>query len=680
MKRKVSALLSAIILLSVVFVSCSCGKTPSHTTDGLKILKINNGVLLECAGQADENGVYRIPDNVFEIGEGAFSNDTTVKKIIVGANVKKISAAAFYANSSLNEIVFEGNGLESIGGGAFIGCTSLKSITLPDGLKELGPYAFFSCSSLQSVVIPDGIKEIYSYTFARCSSLTSVTLPDSVENIGTAAFNFCSSLSDMELPASLSFVDEAAFSGCSAVNKFDFTKTKLQSIEDSAFVSCTGLKSIYFPDTLEKIGEQAFFNCPSLYDIKMSENVSEIGAFALNFTPWYAEIADDYKIVGDGVLIKCNVSPEKIDLSGKNIKYIGSSAFWNAENDTSFAGYSEYGADNGYKYASTLKNLSLPEGLLTVGDYAFTGCKLENITLPESIEHIGDGAFDSVLNGAGSVDFSSLVNLKTIGLRAFSYCDSIKEVNLPDSIERVERYAFLKTGAMENFIENARKTNSADDNFWISGDGVLLYAVVDTGKTEVTVPNGVKMIAGGAFAGWDNGVVYDSNDGITDKYWYNAWNIDKLEKVTLPESVDTICDGAFVCASSLKSVNIPDKVSYIGDETFLLCSKLSKVELGKNIKRIGYRAFAYSGLTEFSAEELPIDSVGSEAFYNCTSLVNILLPTKLVTVGNNLLVGCTAFENICIPESFSPRIFEIIGNDIYVSSSRGIFNINYYEK
>ena len=229
-----------------------------------------------------------------------------------------------------------------------------------------------------------------------------------------------------------------------------------------------------------------------------------------------------------------------------------------------------------------------------------------------------------MLNGAGSVDFSSLVNLKTIGLRAFSYCDSIKEVNLPDSIESVERYAFLKTGAMENFIENARKTNSADDNFWISGDGVLLYAVVDTGKT------GVKMIAGGAFAGWDNGVVYDSNDGITDKYWYNAWNIDKLEKVTLPESVDTICDGAFVCASSLKSVNIPDKVSYIGDETFLLCSKL--------------------------------------------------LPTKLVTVGNNLLVGCTAFENICIPESFSPRIFEIIGNDIYVSSSRGIFNINYYEK
>ena len=104
------------------------------------------------------------------------------------------------------------------------------------------------------------------------------------------------------------------------------------------------------------------------------------------------------------------------------------------------------------------------------------------------------------------------------------------------------------------------------------------------------------------------------------------------------------------------------------------------MELGKNIKSIGYRAFAYSGLTEFSAEELPIESVGSEAFYNCTSLVNILLPTKLVTVGNNLLVGCTAFENICIPESFSPRIFEIIGNDIYVSSSRGIFNINYYEK
>ncbi|MBQ2240440.1 MAG: leucine-rich repeat domain-containing protein, partial [Alistipes sp.] len=52
-----------------------------------------------------------------------------------------------------------------IGDGAFGGCSSLKSITIPDGVTEIGEYAFADCSSLTSITIPDSVTYIGGYAF-----------------------------------------------------------------------------------------------------------------------------------------------------------------------------------------------------------------------------------------------------------------------------------------------------------------------------------------------------------------------------------------------------------------------------------------------------------------------------------------------------------------------------------
>ncbi|MGN1095586.1 MAG: leucine-rich repeat domain-containing protein, partial [Eubacteriales bacterium] len=343
--------------------------------------------------------------------------------------------------------------------------------------------------------------------------------------------------------------------------------------------------------------------------------------------------------------------------------------------------YIEYGGDNGYKYASSLSSVVIPEGVETIGDYAFMGCSLDTVSLPSSLEKVGAYAFDGVLeNGNANIDFSKLTSLKTIGKRAFAYCDAVREVNLSPSVENVGKYAFLKTGAMEKFISKSRETESTDDDFWISGDGILLLCMVKNGETEINVPDGVKIIAGGAFAGWDSGVIYNSNEGITDKYWYNAWNIDKLDKITLPDTVRTICDGAFVSASSLEEINIPDNVTSIGDEAFFYCKNLSKISLGKGVRSVGYRAFAYSGLVMFNEEESGVVYFGDEVFWGCAKLKAAIFPNKADFFGTDLFVGCNEIENICISRDFEPRIYEIVGNDLYSSSTRSAFNINYYEK
>ncbi len=671
--KKTTALLCAILILGTAL--CSCGSTAqqgSSSTTGLYLNNIQNGILYESAGQADENGVYVVPDEVTVIAEGAFSNDTTIKKIVIGKNVKQIAEGAFYGCSDIEEIIIA-DGVEIIGGGAFVGCSSLKKIIIPNSVKELGPYAFYYCTALEEVKLSSGISEIYEYTFAKCPALQSVNIPEGVSKIGKAAFYDCTSLASVSLPSTLESLGEAAFASCSSISNFDLSATSVKEIDDSAFVSCSELKKIILPETLKSIGYQTFYECTKLYDINIPDSVEEIGAFALNLTPWYEEIDDDYKIVGDGVLIKCGVEADKIDLSGKGIKHISSAVFWNAGENS----------ENGYKYAEELSSIAIPEGVISIGDYAFRGCSLDSISLPSTLVSIGNYAFEGVFEkGDAGVDFSALTSLENIGENAFADCTAITKVNLSSSVKTVGKYAFFKTVAMESFLEKARETSDTSDDFWISGDGVLLLCMVGSEQETVTVPEGVKVIGGGAMAGWDSTSIYDSNEGITDKYWYNAWNMDKVKEVVLPDTAERICQGAFLCAGSLEKVNIPDNVNYIGSEAFKYCSSLHEIQIGNGVKAIDDGAFSYSGLYTLTLELTNVENIGSEVFLGCKELVWVTFPVGLGSdsIGSDLFLNCSKFENIYISPKASARIYDIIGNDMYSSALRNSFSLNYYNE
>ena len=84
--------------------------------------------------------------------------------------------------------------LTTIGNGAFDGCSSLSSITLPTGVTSIGENAFRSCSSLSSITLPTGVTSIGNRAFYGCSSLSIITLPASLTSIGNYAFIGCSSL------------------------------------------------------------------------------------------------------------------------------------------------------------------------------------------------------------------------------------------------------------------------------------------------------------------------------------------------------------------------------------------------------------------------------------------------------------------------------------------------------
>ena len=103
--------------------------------------------------------------------------------IYKSSNGQKINPSNIHTfNASLISNKYDDFGLISfndsltvIGFGAFRGCTSLTSITIPNSVTSIGDEAFYACSSLTSVTIPNSVTSIGGGAFSGCSSLTSIT-------------------------------------------------------------------------------------------------------------------------------------------------------------------------------------------------------------------------------------------------------------------------------------------------------------------------------------------------------------------------------------------------------------------------------------------------------------------------------------------------------------------------
>ena len=267
-----------------------------------------------------------LPKTLTTIGKEMFYR-SKLKSVVIPASVETIEAAAFMGCSSLATVTFEkGSQLKTIGGGyssyypnyygAFLDCTALTSIEIPASVETIEAAAFMRCSKLATVTFEKGsqLKTIggdyssyYYGVFSDCTALKSIEIPASVETIEAAAFMGCSSLAtvtfekgsqlktigggyssyypnyygafldctaltSIEIPASVETIEAAAFMRCSKLATVTFEKgSQLKTIGGDyssyyygVFSDCTALKSIEIPASVETIEATAFCACSSL--------------------------------------------------------------------------------------------------------------------------------------------------------------------------------------------------------------------------------------------------------------------------------------------------------------------------------------------------------------------------------------------------------------------------------
>jgi len=190
---------------------------------------------------------------VTSIGESAFSgmylprSENRLTSVVIPDTITAIAENAFCYNDLIR--VTLGNGLKSIGFGAFRVNSQLKEIIIPDSVTSLGSGAFQKCG-LTSVILSRNLKVIEEYVFSE-NKLTKVILPIGITSIVNSAFSY-NEISELTLPDGI------------------------LSIEGSAFYR-NKLTKLTLPASLQKVGWGTFSDNP-IEELTILSSIPEIGS------------------------------------------------------------------------------------------------------------------------------------------------------------------------------------------------------------------------------------------------------------------------------------------------------------------------------------------------------------------------------------------------------------------
>ena len=143
----------------------------------------------------------------------------------------------------------------------------------------------------------------------------------------------------------------------------------------------------------------------------------------------------------------------------------------------------------------------------------------------------------------------------------------------------------------------------------------------------------------------------DNTAVIVTNYKYNGAAAD----VTIPsryqgKPVTTIGHAAFF-NSAVTSVTIPDSVTSISDEAFINCPKLTNISIPNSVTYIGFSAF--SSCTSLKSITLPssLSFISGALFLGCSQLTTIHIPVSVTSIGNNAFADCPSLMTVTYPGS-----------------------------
>ena len=215
---------------------------------------------------------------------------------------------------------------------------------------------------------------------------------------------------------------------------------------------------------------------------------------------------------------------------------------------------------------------------------------------------------------------------------AFAGCTSIKDIKMPESITYIGM-EFIK----ETQIETITIPQSVKNvEYYYHWGGIFTGAEK---LKEVIFEDGIKNIpANVCRTGYNN-------------QWSN-YDINNIEKVYIPDSVETIEEYAFYECNKIGDVTLPKSLKAIEAYAFAECDDIYKVDFKYNPEteiKIGTGAFnSCNKLSNVNMTE-NIKSIGGYVFADCPQIKNITLPESVTYIGEHFIKG-TGIEIITIPK------------------------------
>ena len=269
---------------------------------------------------------------------------------------------------------------------------------------------------------PKNLVSIEASAFYNCVNLSEVTIPDSVTDIGQNAFDETNIVNSQN--SAIKYVGKWVVNFTDKTAEDVTIKDGTVGIAQCAFVGGVALKSVRLPDSLLYINDNAFSYCKNLSNVTIGDKVKYIGRYAFNET-------------------------QILKNQDTAVKYIGN---WLVDCD------------------KDVTDVIVKDGTYGISSSAFSYAKLQTITIPESVKVILREAFSGtplIDNQSGDVKYAdnwiidcnekaTKVQIKeeTVGIAdsAFSFCNNITEIVLPDSLETINDNAFFNCTGLSSMV------------------------------------------------------------------------------------------------------------------------------------------------------------------------------------------------------------------------------------
>lgn len=301
-----------------------------------------------------------IPNSVIKIDEGAFAENINLGKVVLSNSIDSLSNFIFSECTNLNEVEIPLS-VKSIGNGAFYRCSNLLSINIPPSVVTIGEMAFAGCEKLKSIQIPESVRSIGSYVFAY-TPIVSLQLPEGLNFMDAMAFGYCKKLQSIKFPDSVDSIPQKIFWECDELRDVQLSNT-IKSIGEYAFYGCKSLQSLYIPSAVGNISSTAFLSCSSLDAIEISpSNTTYCSIDGIVFTKDMTK------------LFRCPPGRKEEVKIPESVTIIGEGAF---------------------RQCRFLDQLSLPESVVELEEFALFSLTINDITLPSSLTTIKNGSLYS---------------------------------------------------------------------------------------------------------------------------------------------------------------------------------------------------------------------------------------------------------------------------------------------
>ena len=332
-----------------------------------------------------------LPDGLEEIREFAFSDCESITNIRIPASVKTMDGSCF---GGCNITAFEidsTNPYFTIVDGvvfskdlstlvAFPSAYPHTDYMIPDTTRFIAPYAFDD-ARIERVEFPDGLSSIGEWVF-QGSMVKSIDLPNSVTTIGRGAFRFCFQLEDVHLSDKLEELPTQLFSRCPKLKLLN-VPSSVRKLYYSAVAWTDGLEQLILNDGLEEIVDEGpMLGCSvNLQEMTFPKTLKKVQGGLFNYSP----LIKSYHVASDNPYF-CVIDGALYSKDGKILYAVPvpeRSSFTVAEGTEEIAERAFFGL-------STLKEVILPESLLTIGDRVFQDCcQLRCLRLPANVKCVG---------------------------------------------------------------------------------------------------------------------------------------------------------------------------------------------------------------------------------------------------------------------------------------------------